>query len=129
MNEPSIDDLAQRLLEAKESVKTAQSTLYDVENAIVDFFGAKEEGTENFEGFDFTLQTVGTLTRKIATEDIYRLQAAVPKAVFDSLIKVEPKLSVSELKRLERTDPESYREAMRFISVKPAKTAVKVKPS
>lgn len=127
MNEPTIDDLAQRLVEAKNEETEARDARLQIEDAIVNFFGAKEEGTENFVGEHYTLTTVGSLTRSIPVDQFQPMKAGLEPCVFDDIVTLKPALNTANLKRLAVNDPESFRKAMRFISVKPAKVAVKVK--
>lgn len=124
-NLPSIDALSLALIDAKEEANAARDRVLQIEAEIVSIFGNEAEGTTNFEGSEFTLQTVGVLTRKI--EDITRLRDALEPSVFESVVTYKPSLNVSALKKLAHMDPASYRAAARWISEKPAKTSVKIK--
>jgi hypothetical protein len=127
MNEPTIDQLAQKLTAAKAAMRVQQDHIRSIEESIVNLFGSSEEGVTNFEGIGFKLSTTGVLNRTLEKDSIYRMKNALPGAVFDSIINVAPKLDVAALKKLASLDPESYRIAMEFVICKPGKTSVSVK--
>lgn len=124
-NLPSIDALALALIDAKAEADQARTRVLEIENEIVNIFGNEAEGTTNFDGIEFTIQTVGSLTRSLV--DVEKMKANLPPVVFDTIVNYKPALNVNQLKKLAVLDPASYRMAARFISEKPAKTSVKVK--
>ena len=124
-NVPRIDQLASRLLEAKEELAIAQALVREIEDDIISIFGNDTEGTITFTGEAYALQTVGTITRTLANID--RLRAQVNPVVFDTLITYKPTLNVAAYKKLSYLDPNSAAIARNQISEKPAKTAVKVR--
>ena len=124
-NLPSIDALAMALIEAKAEADQARTRVLEIENEIVSIFGNSVEGTTTFDGNMYSLQTVGTVTRKV--DDLDRMRASLNPAVFDGIVSYKPTLNITGLKKLAVMDPASFRSAIRFISEKPAKTSVKIK--
>jgi len=126
-NLPSIDALALALIDAKDEANAARDRVLQIENEIVSIFGNETEGTLNFEGGQYTLQTVGVLNRNLV--DVDKLRASIDPVSFDAIVKYKPTLDVSGLKKLAIKDPASYRSASRWIGEKSGKTAVKIKES
>ena len=125
-NIPDIDDLAERLIAAKENVREAQRQLQTLETIAIELLGAKDEGVSNFPGGDHQVSTTGVINRKLVG-DIDHMKRTLDRDVFKMIVTFKPHLNVATLKQLATLDPKSYQAALRFIESKPGKTKVEVK--
>jgi hypothetical protein len=126
-NEPSIDVLAADLEEAKQAELAAKKRREAIERNIVTLLGHKDEGVQHHEGGFYTISTTGVMNRTLDKSAILQMKEALPADVFNSIVTIDPKLKIKELKELAARDPKSYQVACRFFSVKPGKTKVDVK--
>ena len=125
-NEPSVDELAIELLDAKAVWAEAKKAVENIEITIVDLLGRETEGVSHFRGDKYTISTTGKITRKLDRVEMdanaYRLD---PK-ILETIISRKPTVNVKNLKRLASSDPEAYKQATRFVTSLPAKTSVTV---
>ena len=125
-NIPDIDDLAERLIAAKENVREAHRQLLTIEEMAAQILGNNDEGVAHFPGGEYTISTTGVINRKLVG-DISEMQRTLDRDVFGIVISWKPMLNIRELKNLAVKDPKSYQQVIRFIESKPGKTKVEVK--
>lgn len=121
MSEPTeIDLAAYALLEAKAAEEQARNARLAAEKHLIELIGVKDEGTVSKKTAYYKVVTTGKLTRTlVAASDM-------PDAVYHAITRVKHELDVKALKALATADPRAYQEALRYVSTKPAKPAVKV---
>lgn len=125
------DPLAQAVqayVEAKRAEDEARRTRLEAEERILALHPAREEGAESFEAGGFKV----TLTGKLgyACDDPRALAEACAAAQWSpSMIPVrtEVVLDATGAKWLRANEPEAWQLVARFVTVKPAKTAVSVR--
>jgi hypothetical protein len=120
-----IDRLALDLELAKEEETKARNTRLAAEDALIAAIGLKDEGTNTTKTDWYKVSVTQSLDRKLMPDFAERLDALDP-AIFCTLIKMKPEVSVSELKRLATANPDAYRLACSAIVTKPSKPSVKV---
>jgi hypothetical protein len=121
----NLDQLAYALEMAKQHENEARNTRLAAEDALIAAIGLKDEGTQTTKTDWYKVSVTQSLTRSLTPDFAERLDALDP-AIFCTLIKMKPEVSVSELKRLATANPDAYRLACSAIVTKPSKPSVKV---
>ena len=125
MNAPTaLATLAAAHVQAKADEDAARARRIEIEEQIVTLMPVKDEGTTKMDDAGLRVTVVTKITRSVDADALREswasLQPTVQKA-FDW----KPSVSVSVLKRL---DEQEAAQALRYITTKPAKPAVKVEP-
>jgi hypothetical protein len=125
---PTLDDLAQAHLKAREALAEAQRALQDINDQIIEVVGLKEEGSFGVEGDDYKITTTQPLTRTVdakLAQDIYR---QLPKDLADGIFTWKPSLNLRLYRELSKYQPDYHAAISRAIVTKPGKPQVKVMP-
>jgi len=125
-NPTKLDLAAQRWRDAKTREIAAREDRLMAEQDIIEVMGHKEEGAQVSTSEYFKVTTTGKLTRSIDADKLAAVQSAVPTYIFERVINYTPKVNTRELKYIRQNEPELYKYFATAITVKPAKTAVKV---
>jgi len=121
-----LDQAAYELEQAKALEGQVRDQRLACEERILALLPPKEEGAVNAKADWYKVTVTGNLTRSLIDERLADVQGAVPSDIYDDVIRYEPKLSVSGLKRCAVQNPEAYRLLCSAIATKPAKATVKV---
>lgn len=118
-------DAVTAYIDAKRAEDAATDARVNAERRILALHPAKEEGAETFEAAGFKVTLTGKLI--YACDDLELLaQACSAWPANMRPIKTVVQLDTTGCKYLRANDPDAWREIAHAISVKPAKTAVKV---
>lgn len=125
MNAPAhLPALAAAWLQAKADEDAAKTRRYKIEKKIVAAVPVKDEGTSNTDLGALRVSVTTKLTRSVDTEALQGAWASLQPTV-QKAFNWKADLSVSALKRL---DEQEAAQALRYVTTKPAKPAVKVEP-
>lgn len=123
------DDLAGAWMAAKQAEEKANAERLAIEQEIVARFGQKEEGAETHTlDSGFKIEVTGRMSYKVEDMPLLErllLDAKVPATLWP--LKSETKLDETGAKWLRNSQPDVWRSIAPAITIKPAKTAVKVK--
>ena len=125
-NEPSVDELAIELLDAKAVLSEAKKAVEGIEITIVDLLGRETEGVSHFRGDKYTISTTGKLTRSLDLTELDANAHSLDPRILNELIVRKPTLSVKGFKKLAVSNPAAYKLACKFVTSIPAKTSVTV---
>jgi hypothetical protein len=124
--QPTLDQLVELYITAKKAEDTANKARVDLETQIIALAGAKEEGaTTVATASGMKVTTTGKLSYKV--DDIEALRNICAK--WDaSLVPLKTTTAADEtgLKYLRAERPELWSQIARVVTIKPAKTSVKV---
>ena len=128
MNEQptTIDIAAQAYIEAKAAEDRARDARLAAEEKILELVGFKEEGTKSIKTTWFKVSTIGKLTRTIIPEALDEVRSHVHEFLYEQVIRYKPELNLGALRNVEEAFPDAYREFIKAIITKPAKTAIKI---
>ena len=123
MNAPAnLHTLAAAWLQAKADEDAAKARRYEIEAQIVDALPVKDEGTSKTDIGALRVSVTTKLTRSVDTEALQSAWASLQPTV-QKVFNWKADLSLSALKRL---DEQETAQALRYVTTKPAKPAVKV---
>ena len=123
MSEPiRLPALAAAWLQAKADEDAAKTRRYEIEKEIVAAVPVKDEGTAKTEVGALRVSVTTKLTRSVDTDALQTAWASLQPTV-QKAFNWKADLSVSALKRL---DEQEAAQALRYVTTKPAKPAVKV---
>lgn len=126
LQEMNSDELAQAWIAAKQAEERANAQRIEVEQEIVNRFPSREEGSQTHDlPSGLKIEITGKLTYKADIEKLTPLLVNIPQDLHP--IKVETKLDETGAKYLRANEPKIWQQIASAITVKPAKTAVKVK--
>jgi|TARA_Y100000310_G_scaffold299273_1_gene333984 hypothetical protein len=126
MEQPTADQLAFALENAKEKEARAKRIRIEWEEAIIAKMGAHEEGALTIQSDYYKITTTGKVSRTLDQSKVPELIAELPEALAAKLFKVEFKLNTKLLKSLPDTNPEMAKKVSAAITAKPGKTTVSV---
>jgi hypothetical protein len=118
-------EIANELFEAREAEKQANERRVELEEELIALLGQKEEGSQTHEVGDYKVIITGKLIRNIDW-DMYdkAIAAKIPESL--QPVKVKRELDDSGVKYLANNEPQIYRLLAKALTIKPAKTAVKI---
>ncbi len=123
MNAPTpLPALAAAWLQAKADEDAAKTRRYEIEKEIVAAVPVKDGGTAKTEVGALRVSVTTKLTRSVDTDALQTAWASLQPTV-QKAFNWKADLSVSALKRL---DEQEAAQALRYVTTKPAKPAVKV---
>lgn len=123
MNAPiQLATLAAAWLQAKADEDAAKTRRYEIEKKIIAAVPVKDEGTAKTEADGLRISVVTKHTRSVDTEALQTAWASLQPTV-QKAFNWKADLSMSALKRL---DEQETAQALRYVTTKPAKPAVKV---
>lgn len=121
----SLDDLVKSLITAKREEDAAKKHRVEIEDRILALVPAKEEGSTTVEAGDFRVTLTGKLSYKC--DDLDALREITRKWDGNLVpIKTSTELDETGCKFLRANRPELWKEIARVVTIKPAKTALKV---
>lgn len=121
-----IDDLAYALECARANLEDAREQVEDAERALLALVPFELEGSKTTTSPHYKITTTGKLTRTVDAEQLERVRAVVPPAIFQRVVRMKPDLSLRDLRYIEANEPDLYRAFALAITTKPAKTSIKV---
>lgn len=123
MNAPThLPALAAAWLQAKADEDAAKTRRYEIEKEIIAAVPVKDEGTSKTDLGALRVSITTKLTRSVDTEALQTAWASLQPTV-QKAFNWKADLSISALKRL---DEQEAAQALRYVTTKPAKPAVKV---
>ncbi len=126
MNAPiTIDTLAAAWVVAKASEDRAKAERYEIEKSMLAMLPAKEEGTVSAEASGLKISATYKMTRKADAEGLATAWQSLPDTV-QAAFTWKPDVSLTQLRALEKANPENYDIATRFITTSPAKPSIKI---
>jgi len=126
MNDMTIEELARHWIAVKATERAAQSERLEVETALIERLGAKEEGSQTHDldcGLKITV--TGKLTYKADVPELLALADRLPEHLRP--IKTETRLDEAGAKYLRANEPELWRLIAPAITISPAKTGLSIK--
>lgn len=121
-----VDELAYDLECARTALADAKEQVDRAEEALLAEVPFELEGSKTTTSAHYKITTTGKLTRAVDAEQLERVRAVVPPAIFARVIRMKPDLSLRDLRYIEANEPDLYRAFALAITTKPAKTAIKV---
>lgn len=123
MSNAILETLAKQLLEAKKAETQAKEARVALEEQIIEILGKKEEGTISVKTENYTVKTVGKLTRSVDSEALLEVVDTLPEEV-QELFTWKASLSLTAYRK---ADEKFTKLADTYIEVKEAKPSVEVK--
>ncbi len=121
----TIETLAAAWVIAKAGEDRAKAERYEIEKAMLALMPSKEEGTVSHGEGSLKVSATYKLTRKVDATELQGAWTALPEIV-QAAFTWKPDVSISQLRALEKANPENYQIALRFITSAPAKPSIKV---
>lgn len=114
--------------QAKDAVKTATDRVAEIEARIIEIVGVENEGAFSVTVADkFKVTTTGKVNRSIDDAAIKRDWPALPPQVQDAFT-FKAALNMKQIRALELANPDAYKAAAKYITAKPGKPTVTIKP-
>lgn len=120
----SLEQLCADWLAAKADEAAANKRRLDIESKIVAITGKRDEGSSTHEAPGFKLSVTGKVSRKMDWAKWDQIKPQIPQEL--QPVKMKPELDETGVRWLKQHRPDLY--DLLPIEVKPAKTAVEVKP-
>lgn len=121
------EQLVEQYLGAQANLRVAQKILANAEQAILEHFGHKDEGTMSVHVADkYKVSTVGKINRTVSAEVWDEVKGSIPESLADRLVRYKPELNLRELRYVELNEPEWFASIAKAITSKPAKPSVKI---
>ena len=114
-----LQDLCGDLIAAKARMEEVKNEILKIEHLILDFAPEKLEGSQTLPTPGFKL----TLTHKVSRKLDYAAYQALDLPESMEFVTLKPSIDLFKLRAIERLDPAMVAQC---VTVKPAKTAVKV---
>lgn len=129
VTEPSpINAAARALLAAKEAERRATDARIDAEQALIALAGdLKAEGANTLLSDAYKVTVTTKINRSVDQARLAEIASQVPGEFGKRLILWKPDLVLSELRYIERNEPQVYAIVAQAITAKPAKPSVEVK--
>lgn len=122
---PTLAELAQLLLSAKQRETIAREERIALEEQIAALVGTKEEGTTSLQEGNYKIKTVGKLTRSIDSNAIQADWSILPEPI-QRCIKWKADIDIKQLRALESMRDDLVPVLAQYMTTKPAKVAVTV---
>mgnify|MGYP003607844084 FL=1 len=120
----TIEQLCTDWLAAKKAEQKANAERVAIEDAIVALTGKRDEGAKTVDATGFKITVTGKISRKMDWKAWETIKAQIPADMHP--VKLKPELDEKGVKWLADNQPDIYK--LLPLEVKPAKTAVEVKP-
>ncbi len=120
----TIEQLCADWLAAKKAEQKANAERVAIEDQIVSITGKRDEGAKTVEVNGFKITVTGRISRKMDWKAWDKVKTQIPADMHP--VKLKPELDEKGVKWLADNQPDIYK--LLPIEVKPAKTAVEVKP-
>lgn len=120
----TIEQLCTDWLKAKQAEQKANAERIAIEDQIVSLTGKRDEGAKTVDATGFKITVTGKISRKMDWKAWETIKAQIPPEMHP--VKLKPELDEKGVKWLADNQPDIYK--LLPIEVKPAKTAVEVKP-
>jgi hypothetical protein len=120
----NIETLCADWLKAKRAENTANAERIAIEDQIVALTGKRDEGAKTVDATGFKITVTGKISRKMDWTAWEAVKDQIPVDLRP--VKMKPELDEKGVKWLAENNPDIYK--LLPIEVKPAKTAVEVKP-
>lgn len=117
--------LAAKWQQAKEQEQKANALRVEIEDKIVQLAGKRDEGAQTIEVPGFKITTTGKVSRTMDWEKWAEIASQFPQELRP--VKLKPELDATGVKWLQTHRTDLYK--LLPITVKPAKTAVEIKPA
>ena len=114
-----LQDLCKDLVFAKARLKAAQDNILKIENQIITMIPPKLEGSQTIPLDGYRLSVTSKLNRKLDFDAYQALD--LPENM--QFVNMKPTIDLFKLRAIERLDPALV---ARCVTVKPAKTAIKI---
>jgi len=122
----TLDAMCASLLEAKAQAEQARRQVLDIEEAIAQAVGTKDEGSFSVDCDAFKVTTTQPVTRSVNKELALDVMKKLPADLAHSIFDWKPSLNVRVFKDLQRYQPAHYATITPAVTSKPGKVAVKV---
>ncbi len=120
----TIEQLCPEWLAAKKAEQTANAQRVAIEDQIIALTGKRDEGAKTVDVSGFKITVTGKISRKMDWMAWETIKAQIPADMHP--VKLKPELDEKGVKWLAEHQPDIYK--LLPIEVKPAKTAVEIKP-
>ncbi|MBA8886119.1 hypothetical protein FHW12_000310 [Dokdonella fugitiva] len=124
----NINAAADRLQQCKAAENAARDARIAAEGELIALVGVKDEGATTFRSDRFKVTTTGKLNRSVDEAVLKTIWQHLPDAIRDRVFQFKPAVCLSELRYVERNDPELHHRIAAAITVTPAKAAVSIEP-
>lgn len=118
----TLSQLAQTWLEAKAAEENARQHRIALEEEIENLVSGPEEGSATATEDHYKITVTRKYTRTIDLDAYEQVKSFVPS----NIIRYEPKLDMKIYRAIETANPAAFTACQKFVTVKPAKTAVKI---
>lgn len=116
--------LSKEWLELKASEEHVKETRYAIEEEIAALLPGPDEGIQYTEDYGLKISVTRKLTRSIDMESYEEVKDLIPSGL--SPVKFKADLDLKKYRAIEAANPDVFKVCQKFISVKPAKAAIKV---
>lgn len=120
------DLAAARYVDAKRREEKAKEDRLQAEADICELFGVKPEGSQTESTEFFKVTTTGNMTRSFDADMWDAIAKSIPKAIRDKVVRTKVEPSLTELRKVQESNPDVYAVISKALTVKPAKASVKV---
>ena len=118
------EQLSKAWLHTKAAEDEAKARRIEIEEALIDQLGKREEGSQTHDLGGFKVTVTGVINRSLDKEVWERIKEKIPEE--KRPVTYEPKLDVTGVKWLQTNDPDAYRIVAQALIVKPGKTNIKI---
>lgn len=115
-----LKDLAEKWLAAKSAEESARDNRIAIETQIADLMPGEDESTVKADADGFKITAVRKFTRSL-TEGWESMMGLYPCP-----IRMKPEVDLKALRAIEAVTPNVFKLCQKYITVKPAKIAIKV---
>jgi hypothetical protein len=120
----NIEQLAAQWLAAKTAENAARDGRLEVEAAIVEITGLRDEGSKTHEAGQYKISVTSSMTRTLDPEKWAEIEASIPEAMRPVIYK--PSLELKGLRYLQQNEPDTYAIVAQAITAKHAKPSIKI---
>ena len=118
------EQLSRAWIQAKAAEDAAKARRIEIEDALIDQLGKRDEGSQTHDLGGFKVTVTGVINRSLDKEVWERIKEKIPEE--KRPVVYEPKLDVTGIKWLQINDPDTYRIIAQALTVKPGKTNIKI---
>ena len=122
----TIDTLAAALEAAKVEEARATARRIDVEQALVNLLGVREEGAQTHNGEHYKVTLTGVVNRRFDAAALSALADRIPTPLLLQAVRYKPEPIAAGIRYLRNNEPETYAVLAEALTVTPGKPQVRI---
>jgi len=123
---PTIDELAFELEDAKAKEASANAARIGVEKRLIELLGAKEEGAETHRGDQYKVTITGVMNRRFDAEALAGVAVQLSPELMGHCVRYKPEPINEGIRYLRNNEPEAYAVLATALKVTPGKAQVRI---